>query len=74
MNSNNEISAERLIELETRLAHHERMTEELSALLNEQGRAVDRLALQLRRLTERVAEYDSGGSPTPPDDQPPPHY
>ncbi len=67
-------SQARLTELESRLAHHERMTEDISAVLNEQARAIDGLTLQLRRLTERVAEYEAGGTDTPPDDQPPPHY
>ncbi len=67
-------SQARLTELESRLAHHERMTEDISAVLNEQARAIDGLTLQLRRLTERVAEYEAGGADTPPDDQPPPHY
>ena len=69
-----EILLERLTELESRLAHHERMTEDMSAILSEQGRAIDTLTLQLRRMTERVAEYEAGGANSPPDDQPPPHY
>ena len=64
----------RLTELESRLAHHERITEDMSEILSEQGRAIDSLTLQLRRLTERVAEYEAGGATAPPDDQPPPHY
>jgi len=64
----------RLTELESRLAHHERMTEDMSAMLTEQGRAIDALALQLRRLTERIGEFEAGGANSPPDDQPPPHY
>lgn len=65
---------ERLTELEGRLAHHERMTEDMSTVLADQTRAIDSLTLQFRRLTERVAEYESGGAGAPPDDQPPPHY
>lgn len=64
----------RLTDLESRLAHHEHMTEDLSAVLAEQGRAIDTLTLQLRRLTERIAELETGGAGSPPDDQPPPHY
>ena len=69
-----EISEERLTELESRFAHHERMAEDMSAVLTGQARAIDDLTLQLRRLTERVAEYEAGGADSPPDDQPPPHY
>lgn len=64
----------RLTEMESRLAHHERTTEDMSAVLTEQGRAIDTLTLQLRRLTERIAEFEAGGASAPPDDQPPPHY
>jgi SlyX protein len=64
----------RLTEMESRLAHHERMTEDVSAVLAEQGRAIDALTLRLRRLTGRIAELEAGGGHSPPDDQPPPHY
>jgi uncharacterized coiled-coil protein SlyX len=43
-------------------------------MLTEQGKAIDSLTLQLRRLSERVADYEAGGPTAPPDDQPPPHY
>ncbi len=69
-----DISQTQLTELESRLAHHERMAEDLSAVVTEQGRAIDGLTLQLRRLTDRIAELEAGGSSAPPDDQPPPHY
>lgn len=64
----------RLTEMESRLAHHEHMTEDISAVLAEQGRAIDALTLQLRRLTDRIGELEAGGASSPPDDQPPPHY
>ncbi len=64
----------RLIELETRLAHHERLAEDLSAVMAGQGQVIDRLAAQVRRLAERLAELDAGWSRPPQDDKPPPHY
>ena len=45
----------RLTELESRLAHHERMAEEMSAVLFEQGRTIDLLTAQMRRLRARAA-------------------
>ncbi len=74
MTATTDSSQERLTELESRLAHHERMAEDMSAVLTGQARAIDDLTLQLRRLTERVAEFEGGGADSPPDDQPPPHY
>ncbi len=64
----------RLVELESRLAHHERMAEDLSAVVAEQGRAIERLALQLRRLTDRLLDAEAGWQRSPQDDKPPPHY
>jgi SlyX protein len=64
----------RLTELETRLAHHERMSEELSAVVFEQGRTIDLLTAQVRRLRDRLASQGAGGAPPPQDDRPPPHY
>ena len=65
---------QRLIALEIRLAHHERMAEEVSDVLAEQQRAIDLLTAQLRRLTGRLQEMAAGWSPSPQDEKPPPHY
>lgn len=64
----------RLVELERRLAHHERMTEELSAVVAEQGEVIDRMALQLRQLRDRLHDVEAGWERSPQDDKPPPHY
>ncbi|HYD68935.1 SlyX family protein [Azospirillum sp.] len=64
----------RLIDLETRLAHHERMAEELSTVMFEQGRTIDLLTAQVRRLRERLADLEAGVERSPQDDRPPPHY
>lgn len=69
-----DVAEQRLIELEGRLAHHERMAEELSAVLVAQGRSIDQLTAQLRRLKDRVAELEGGWERAPQDDKPPPHY
>jgi len=65
---------QRLIALETRLTHHERMAEELSDVLAEQQRTIDLLTAQLRRLNDRMREMAAGWSSSPQDDRPPPHY
>ena len=67
-------SETRLTELESRLAHHERNTDEISEVLAEQARLIDELSQRLRRLTDRVAVLETVGAGVPPDDQPPPHY
>ncbi len=64
----------RLVELEIRLAHHERLAEDLSAVMAEQGRIIDRMAVQVRRLSDRLAELEAGWPRSLQDDKPPPHY
>lgn len=65
---------QRVTELEIRLAHHERMAEEMSQVLFEQSRTIDRLTLQVRHMRERLADVEAGGGRSPQDDKPPPHY
>ena len=65
---------QRLITLEIRLAHFERMAEDMSDVLAEQAQTIDLLTAQLRRLRERMAEMRVDGEASPQDDKPPPHY
>ncbi|GAA0573343.1 SlyX family protein [Caenispirillum bisanense] len=65
---------QRVIDLESRLAHHERAAEDLSDVIAEQGRIIDRMALQIRRLIDRVMELEAGPGGAPQDEPPPPHY
>lgn len=60
------------IELETRIAHYERLVDELSGVVADQGRTIDALTREVRRLSERLSDLDFAlrGS----DDRPPPHY
>ncbi len=64
---------ERLVELESRLAHHERIREDLSQVVAEQARTIDSLTLQVRRLSERLLEVEFGVRQVLPE-KPPPHY
>lgn len=64
----------RLVALESRLAHHERMAEELSDCVLRQGRSIDLLTQQVSALRERVRELENGWAPSPQDEKPPPHY
>jgi len=66
---------DRLIALECRLAHHERMAEEISDVMVSQGRMIDVMSAEIRRLRARLGEIESGGSQRlPQDEPPPPHY
>jgi len=65
---------DRLIALESRLAHQERMGDEMSDVLASQQRTIDLLTLQIRRLRDRLKDIDMGQEHSPQDDKPPPHY
>lgn len=64
----------RLVELEGRLAHFEKLADDLSAVMADQGRLIDALNAQVRRLAERLGEVEAVTARTAPDDKPPPHY
>lgn len=65
---------ERLVALESRLAHHEVMAEEISEVLARQDQTIALLTAQVQRLRDRIAELEGGWSPSPQDEKPPPHY
>lgn len=65
----------RIVELERRLALHERMAEELSSVVAGQADTIDALALRVRRLLERLQSVEEAAwERSPQDDKPPPHY
>ena len=65
----------RIVELERRLALHERVAEDLSSIVAEQGKIIDTLTLHVRRLTERLRGVESATAErSPQDDKPPPQY
>ena len=65
---------DRLIALETRLAHHERMAEDMSDQLSRQAKIIDALVARMAIFQERLAELAQGWQRSPQDDRPPPHY
>ncbi|CCG42857.1 SlyX family protein [Magnetospirillum molischianum] len=70
-----DIHEDRLIALECRLAHYERMAEEISDVMISQGRMIDVMTVEIRRLRARLGEIEAGGSSRMPQDEPPPpHY
>jgi SlyX protein len=61
---------ERLIELEIRYTHQQRMLDELNDVIIAQGRQIDRLQDELKVLRARV----DAGPDEPAEEGPPPHY
>lgn len=66
---------ERLVDLETRLAHQERTIEELSDVVAAQAREIERLVARLgiaeRALADQADALERAGAPV---HQKPPHY
>ena len=60
----------RIIELEIRFTHQQRMIEELSDVVADQGRTIDRVTKELTGLRMRLAEL----AEEEPSNEPPPHY
>ncbi len=70
----NEIDESRLIALEIRVAHYERMIDDMSDLVARQANDIDRLTLQIRRLGDKLRETAEDWQRSPQDERPPPHY
>ena len=65
---------DRIADLETRLAHHERLAEELSAEVARQAREIDALRERVRHLSDRVGSVEGTLPDNSADEPPPPHY
>ena len=59
----------RLVELEVRYTHLERQVDELSQVVFEQQKLLDRMAKDLAALRSRITTPDDDAP-----DEPPPHY
>ena len=61
----------RLVDLEIRYTHQERLIQELNDVLVDQSRALERLAAEVVSLRARPESLGDGEEPG---DEPPPHY
>jgi SlyX protein len=66
--------AEKIADLETRLAQQEHTLDELSDVVAEQARVIDLFREQLKRLTDRMLNVEDSVPGKGPDEPPPPHY
>ena len=64
----------RLNDLETRAAHLERMTEDLSEVTITQHKIIEQMTLQMQMLMDRLIGLELGWEASPQDGKPPPHY
>jgi len=66
--------ADKITDLETRLAQQEHTLDELSDVVAEQARVIDLFREQLKRLTDRMGNVEDSVPGKGPDEPPPPHY
>ncbi|KYG67262.1 SlyX protein [Bdellovibrio bacteriovorus] len=67
------MTEERLIDIETKIAHQEHLLEELSQVLYEQQKTIDHLEKRLIQLSKKIEDGPDGGD-IGPANQKPPHY
>ena len=65
---------QRLIDVESRLAYHERVAEELSDVIAAQDKTINTLIAHVRNLLNRLDDREADWAPSPQDSKPPPHY
>lgn len=65
---------DRIVEIETRLAHQDQMLIELNDALANQQDSIITLERLCASIAERLRSLDDGESSSPPDDERPPHY
>lgn len=65
-------STERITEVESKLAYHDKDIAELNAVVYEQQKQLDALERLVKKMSEQLQELGFDVDPRP--DQPPPHY
>ena len=64
----------RIVALEVRVAHQDRVIEDLNALVTEQWKQIDALAKQVERMTDRLQRVEENAPSSDTPEPPPPHY
>lgn len=67
------MTEQRLIDLETKIAHQEYLIEELNQALYQQQKTIDKLEATITTLVKRYQELLAGGDDIRPNEKPP-HY
>jgi SlyX protein len=64
----------RIDALEIRIAHQDRMIEDLNQTITQQWKDIDRLKREVARLADRMANAEHALGPDPGEEPPPPHW
>jgi len=67
-------TASRIVALEVRVAHQDRVIEDLNALVTDQWKQIDALAKQVERMTDRLQRVEENAPSSDAPEPPPPHY
>ena len=67
-------TASRIVALEVRVAHQDRVIEDLNTLVTEQWKQIDALAKQVERMTDRLQRVEENAPSSDTPEPPPPHY
>ena len=68
------MSEDRLIEIESKLAHQEQLVLELNEVVTEQQSKIMQLEQLCKSLVERIRSLGEAATGDTPQDDPPPHY
>jgi len=63
----------RIDTLETRIAHQDRMLDDINATITDQWKRIESLTRQIARLDEQLQDVRDSGGPAG-EQEPPPHY
>ena len=69
-----ELAEQRLILIETKLAHQEILIEELNGVIRTQQETIDRIEAAMRTFFKKFSEASGGGGDIGPGNEKPPHY
>jgi SlyX protein len=64
----------RIVALEVRVAHQDRVIEDLNALVTDQWKQIDALAKQVERMMDRLQRVEENSPSSDAPEPPPPHY
>lgn len=68
------MNEERLVEIETKIAHQEVLVGELNQVITRQQETIDQLQAALKKFFNQYRERNGDGNTVGPADQKPPHY